>query len=280
MKLKHAAGLLGVRLHQFLSASSLFDKRVSFGAAHVFFPGCGMAGRGPELVMRVYDLLLEIYPGIGLFGSCCAKPSQALSGQIFRERVNVLSKNFDEAGVGGAIIACPNCAAALKHIPNLEIIPIWRVLDENFDRLEDRIEIKSLNLPAMTLHDPCPTRGDPDVQRAVRSVMRRLGAEFSEFPQGKRAMCCGKAGMLMATNPGASRKILERCVAQSPTSALLTYCFSCADSFRGVGRRSVHALEILFADSGFDKTQGSVWRNRFRASRFIAGLGRGSEGMK
>ncbi|GHS86597.1 hypothetical protein AGMMS49957_05020 [Synergistales bacterium] len=273
MNFKREAGLLGVRLHQFLSASRLFDKRTASGSGgRVFFPGCGMAGRGPELVARVHDFLREIYPDIGLFGSCCAKPSQALGGESFLKRARVLTRRFREAGVKRVIVVCPNCAATLACVPGIQVVPIWRVLDEHFDRLKGRIRTQDLVLPALSMHDPCPARGDASLQEAVRSVLRRAHIEFLEFPQGKRAMCCGKAGMLAVTNPKASRGILERCVAQSPAPDMLTYCFSCADSFRSAGRRSFHALEILFADPAPIQIYSGVWRNRFRTSRFIASL--------
>ncbi|GHT01009.1 hypothetical protein AGMMS50276_28140 [Synergistales bacterium] len=272
MNFKRTLGLLGVRLHQFLSASMLFDKRVS-GSGRVFFPGCGMAGYSPELVMNVYGFLREVYPGIGIFGSCCAKPSQAFGAGSFLERARVLTRHFSEAGVKRVITACPNCAATLACIPNISVVPIWRVLDEHFDQLKDRLRISGSNLPPLSLHDPCQTREDESVQNSVRSVLRRAHVEFSEFPMAKRAMCCGKAGMLMAINPAASRKILQRCVEQSPTPNILTYCFSCADSFRSAGRRSFHSLELLFADELVSRPRESVWRNRFRASRLIARLG-------
>ena len=65
-RIKNRKGYYGVKLHQILSFSSIFQKAATFGGEWGFFPGCSMMGYSPELILRVYRWLKKADPSIGL----------------------------------------------------------------------------------------------------------------------------------------------------------------------------------------------------------------------
>jgi Fe-S oxidoreductase len=270
--------LWGVRAHQFLSFSRLFGGKIEPGA-NVFFPGCTMIGHSPELTIAVFEYLRGIYPGIAFSENCCAKPAMALSGGASGKYHRVLVHRLK--GARRVIVCCPNCASALKKLLDAKmVLSVWQVLEANMP------ELSEIALPPLVLHDPCPTRSDPAVQSAVRSVLKRADISFAEYPKdvtGPGTICCGKVNMTMALNPQKGRAMLSRALSREPAHSVLTYCFSCVDSFKSVGRESVHALECLFPTKGsknLRSKRGSaarVWFNRLRMRRVLRGAAKNKQ---
>ena len=257
-RVKSVPGYLGVRLHQALSFSPFFTKLFPRGSGRVFFPGCSMASRSPELVERVYKWLLSQDPRTGIALSCCAHPTLGLGDKEgFAKLRGRLVKSLSECGTDEIIVCCPNCAKTLPD--GFKVRMIWELLDEaGFSR-----EIPAG--PAYVLHDPCPTRSMPAVQQAFRNVIERCGVKWEEYPSCReRALCCGKAMMTAAIDPERGRLILERRIRESSIKNVLTYCFACGDSFRSAGLEAVHGLELLFPGK---ESAGSPWSNRIKAAR-------------
>ena len=240
-----------------------------------------MMGYGPDLVMAAFEYLRGVHPDIGLFGSCCANPSLALGGRQFSRRGENLERRFRDAGVRRAIVACPNCAVTLRRIPGVEVLSIWQVLDAH----PPESRIRDLGLSPLVLHDPCTTRGEPELHRAARAVLSRLGLSFEEYPANReKTLCCGKKDMLMALEPERAREMLARRVSQSSCRNVLTYCFSCVDSFKSAGCRSFHGLEYVFAPERIDparrESAAGVWRNRWMTARRISDILRERRSVK
>jgi Fe-S oxidoreductase len=272
--------LWSVRLHQFLSFSSVFDKSASFEGEWAFFPGCSMAAHSPDLVTTVFQYLRGVYPDIGLFGNCCAQPALALSEGQFAQYHEILERRFRSAGVGGVIVCCPNCAVTLRRIPHLEVVSVWQVLLEHLPEPKTR----NPGLPPFVLHDPCPARSEPKVHEAVRKVLSRFGLVFEEYPANRdKTLCCGRANMLMIRDPERGREMLLRRVSQNACRNILTYCFSCVDAFKSAGCGALHGLDYIFAPPekiNLNHRESWVrnWRNRWTTTRRIAELRRKSKG--
>ena len=270
---KSSAGLWGVRLHQSLSFSPLFMQILAGGGERAFFPGCSMAGHSSGLVRSVYEWLRTADSRMGLASACCGHPTLCLGGgEPFREYQERLARSLSRAGIGELVVCCPNCAGTLQGLAGVEVLSIWSLLD----RMKVVFPVKRGG--AYVLHDPCPTRDDPETQRAFRRVMERNGVSWEEYPShGVRAICCGKRDMLMVLDPGRGRKILERRIAESPNRNVLTYCFSCVQSFASAGCQSVHGLELLFGAS--DAERGGVWANRCRTALWAMRARAGGRGL-
>lgn len=258
-RVKSLSGYFGVRLHQALSFSPFFNKRFIRRSERLFFPGCSMTARSPELVWQVYKWLLEQDPETGIALSCCAHPTLGLGDRKkYEELRGNLAASLAECGTKELVVCCPNCAATLSGL-GFKVCMIWELLDE---------ACFSADIPAKpirVLHDPCPTRTMPAVQQAFRNVMRRCGVEFEEYPSCReRALCCGKAMMTAAIDPKRGRRILEKRISESSRRNVLTYCFACEDSFIGAGSDAVHGLELIFPCT--EKSGNSSWANRVKAS--------------
>lgn len=255
---KNKIGYMGVKLHQFLSFSPIFQKAVSRGGDTAFFPGCSLMGYDPELMRRVYRWLVSVNPEMGFVSACCGHPTLALGdgekAAAHRERLSTLLGGL---GIKRLVVCCPNCSGTLKEGFGLSVVSIWRLLyDEKFER-------RTEDGRKFVLHDPCPTRSDPDTQQAARNVFARCGIEWEEYPSSRaKARCCGKAGMMMVLNPEKGREILNMRIAESENRNILTYCFACVESFAGAGCSPAHGLELLFP--GTRKKRGT-WCNRIDA---------------
>lgn len=256
---KSRAGLAGVRLHQFLSFSPLFQRAVSHGGSDVFFPGCSLMGYDPGLMRRVYSWLASAFPNMGFVSACCGHPTWAIGDMggaaKHRERLGAL---FCSLGIKRLVVCCPNCSATLKSLDGVSVVSIWKLLDEKkFARSADCGR-------KFVLHDPCPTRNDQETQQAARNVFERCGIEWEEYPSSReRALCCGKAGMMMVLNPAKSREILSKRISESGNRNILTYCFACVESFDGAGCSPAHGLELLFPGK---RSARGTWLNRLDAA--------------
>ncbi len=253
------AGLMGVKLHQFLSFSPLFQRAVTRGGGDAFFPGCSLMGYDPELMRRVYRWLVSAFPDMGFVSACCGHPTWAIGDKegaaAHHKRLGAW---FASLGIKRLVVCCPNCSGTLKDVGGISVVSIWRLLDDaKFVR-------RAGGRGKFVLHDPCPTRSDPETQQAARNVFARCGIEWEEYPSSRsRALCCGKAGMMMVLNPEKSREILNRRIAESENRNILTYCFACVESFAGAGCSPAHGLELLFP--GERKARGT-WRSRLDAA--------------
>ena len=259
-RVKSRRGYYGVKLHQFLSFSPIFAKKTVMGE-WAFFPGCSMMGYDPELVMRVYSRLKEFEPSMGIISGCCGHPAFGIDDKSGFERYSAgNAANFKSWGVKKLVVCCPNCAETLKGLEGVSVVSIWSFLER------EKYTADLSGNERYVLHDPCPTRRDPETQEAFRWVMARCGVSWEEYPSSReRALCCGKVRMLMVLNPPKGREVLMKRVGESANRNVLTYCFSCADSFRSAGCRSVHGLELLFP--GVRKERGT-WMNRFKSASF------------
>lgn len=268
-------GLFGVRLHQYLSFSTFFNTKAVFGGDVAFFPGCSMIGHDTNLVMKVFGYLRNVFPKAGIFSSCCAHPTFALEdGKRYERYQGILKEQLNKAGIKNLIVCCPNCSETLRQISGLKVTSIWGVLEKHPPEPAQASAV----LPGLVLHDPCPTRVEPAIQESMRKVLRHFNVPFDEYPSNRaQTSCCGKIKMLMVLNPEKGREMLRRRIAQSSSRNIVTYCFSCMDSFKSADCKSIHGLECIFQrseeiDPGKNETVSHVWRNRRLMARKIAAL--------
>jgi Fe-S oxidoreductase len=265
-------GFWGIRLHQFLSFSSFFQKVHSEGGEWAFFPGCSMIGYDPELVELTYSWLLRLNPQMGIVSSCCAYPTSGLNDmQKFNVYQTQLGNKLKSAGIRKLVVCCPNCTKSLENLEDVDVISIWQFLDEHpcIFKTDEGI--------TYVLHDPCPTRNYPEIQATFRRVMERGGVTWQEYNSNRRwAICCGKIKMLMMIYPEKGKELLMKRLSESQNRNILTYCFSCVDSFRKAGCNSVHGLDLIFRRpdeirSGAICDVINIWKNRWKLSRKLSG---------
>ncbi len=217
-------------------------------SAALFFPGCQLAGSSPEHVARAYQLLRDRVPGgVGLWLGCCGAPAQwAGREETFQGVLRSLADTWERMGRPRIITACPSCQHVLRDgLPELEVESLWTVLEPPPARPA------SAPARALAVHDPCSTRGDPEVQDGVRRLLAGLGVEALELNERGLGTCCGFGGLVRFANPEVAGKIVRRRAGESPAD-YVTYCAMCRDSFAREGKRALHVLDLLVEGEGGD----------------------------
>ena len=257
---------ININLHQKLSFSPLFGKIFSAGGNTAFFPGCSMAAYNTKLTLNVYHYLQKLFPGLALVTLCCGDPSRSLDKQAFVQRQQFLAEQFKRYHIQKLIVCCPNCQKNFTGFRDLEIIPIWQILAEHLPENKNCWQ----DFPSFMLHDPCPIRHDIQTQNKVREILTQIGFPYQEYTACRqKTICCGKKDMLMVRDRPTALKILAKSINRSPNKHIVSYCFSCVESFRSAGCQAIHLLEILFLDQTSLSAKPSVnslwrsWLNRY-----------------
>lgn len=232
----------------------------------VLFPGCTLPGTRPG---RVRDLLAHLRGSIATLGlvlDCCTKPSRDLGREgHFQAMFNEMKAYLLQHGVKTVLVACPNCYRVFKEYGGaLKVKTVYEHLAES-------------SLPAtatipgtITVHDPCATRDEAQIQTAIRHLVESKGLTINEMPHhGARTLCCGEGGAVACIAPDYARGWGEKRKEEAAGVRILTYCAGCAH-FLGAATPTSHVLDLLFAPeatmAGKAKISKAPWTylNRLR----------------
>lgn len=209
----------------------------------LFFPGCSLSSYSPEIVSKAYAYLSSKLGGLGIGLGCCGGPSE-LIGKTDRARAVAarLEGELERLGVREIIVVCPFCYALLsKRLPKVKVSSIYPVLDRIYDG-------RPGGKGTYALHDPCKARHRPEIQDAVRSLIAKAGFEVEELAHNRAdTQCCGMGGMASLVNPRLCA-LRSRRTTEATEKDLVTYCVSCRTIFSQGGKRTLHVLDLLFAD--------------------------------
>lgn len=246
----------GMAFHQGLGFSNLLMKIPASGA--VFWPGCALMNLDGEILDKTLDILRRADPEIQLACGCCGQPTVYLFPEKMEKRRAKLVKQLRKQGVKRIYTACPNCTLQLRELEDFEIIPIWPVLASHI-----RPEDIAAPSGSFIWHDPCPTRKEPEQQKAARDLLACCGCDCTEPEHtGCRTNCCGNFHMMQAVDPEKSKKMRLNRLKEFPEDrTVVSSCEGCLGAFRSEGRQTVHLLELLF---GRAKSRG--WGNRIKTT--------------
>ncbi len=207
----------------------------------VFFPGCALPGTRPKQTKKVFDILRQRTPGMGIVLDCCMKPSHDLGRQeYFLAMFGEMRHYLAAQGIRQVVVACPNCYAVFReYAPELTTVSVYEVLTE--DEKISPFEFAG----TVTVHDPCSIRDATSVQDAVRKLAARTGVAVAEMPHGRSsALCCGEGGGAAALAPHFAAGWVEACVTEAAGRTVMTSCAGCANSL-GAHTKTVHILDLL-----------------------------------
>jgi Fe-S oxidoreductase len=214
-----------------------------------FFPGCQLNAIYPEHVMATYSYLRNyLKGGIGLMLRCCGAPAKwAARNDLFEDALHGLEEDWKEMGRPEMIVACPTCHQVFKeHLPHVVLTALWTTLDESLRGAQLEAKTSTSNL---TIHDPCTTRYEPDLQRSVRQLLTKMGVIFEELDLGRdKTECCGFGGLMAAANPSLAKDVAKKRASRSNTD-YVTYCAMCCHALASSGKRVLHILDLLFTES-------------------------------
>ncbi|MDR2386776.1 MAG: 4Fe-4S dicluster domain-containing protein, partial [Deltaproteobacteria bacterium] len=220
-------------------------------AKSMFFPGCQLLGAYPETTLKTYQYLNENLEGsVGLWSGCCGAPGRWSGRKILTGKTSqAFREKWREIGQPTIILACPSCELYFKsQLPEIPIKGLWPVLDG----LPKPPAAQCLK-QTMVIHDPCSARLDFEGQKAVRSVMTKLGQKFIEPKMtGRFTLCCGYGGLVSEAQPEMGRAyLLER--SQANPEPILAWCSVCRDRFLAEDHGALHPLDLLFPPNNLEE---------------------------
>ncbi len=225
----------------------------------LFFPGCQLSASSPHHVARIYDHLREKIPGgVCLHLGCCGAPADWASRQdLFDGALQEIARTWTEMGSPRIVTACSSCHRVFKdHLPDAKVESLWTLLaDIGLPQPAPPVTPRVL-----AVHDPCATRGDGDIQDAVRRILAGLGVQVEELSYARGlTTCCGYGGLQSFVNPEVADKAVIRRIAESEAD-YVTYCAMCRDNFSARGKRSLHVLDLLFGAEGTAQADAAARR--------------------
>ena len=250
------ASHLGMAFHQGLGFSSLLMKIPK--AEALFWPGCALMNLDGEILEKTLLILRRAEPEMQLACGCCGQPTVYLFPEKKDARREKLVSRLKKQGVERIYTACPNCTLQLRELEGFEILPIWEVLAKHITPGD-----LSAAQGRFIWHDPCPTRSEPEQQKAARTLLKISGCDCCQPEQtGCQTRCCGNFHMMAATDPEKSALMRRNRLKEFPENrTIVSSCEGCLGAFRSENRKTAHLLELLFGKS---KARG--WANRIKTT--------------
>jgi len=235
-----------------LGASPLFSAEfLPPSCRTVFFPGCTLPGTRPESTWQLFGRLRDKIPDLGLVLDCCHKPSHDLGReQHFTDRFGALRRRLYDSGVKEILLACPNCYKVfLNHGGELRVRSVWEVLAFGVHPAVYTDEAGREPAPqgaTVTIHDPCPLRKLPDLQRAVRALIGQQNLVVKEMRSSRsRTLCCGEGGSVGFVYPELAAAWGEQRRDQAQGLPVVTYCAGCAGFLERSGLQTIHLADLI-----------------------------------
>lgn len=214
------------------------------GCHTVFFPGCTLSGSRPAAVRKVFELLQQACPGIGIVLDCCSKPSHDLGrDRTFRTLFGELRSWLSEAGVDQILTGCSGCQQVFEQYgAGIKARSIYEVLAEHPELFpEPAVQTEA------KIHDPCATRFSAGTHQAARQVAHFLGINTVDMTHHEAStLCCGKGGGAHRYAPSMAGHWLEILHSEAGLNTTVTYCASCQSRLRDAFKTS-HLLDFLVA---------------------------------
>ncbi|MDD1761019.1 MAG: (Fe-S)-binding protein [Methanothrix sp.] len=215
-----------------------------------FFPGCALSACSPDLVIKVYDYLRQKLSSTGIILGCCGAPAYLVGEESrFQEVIEGLESDLAMLDCSEIIVACPYCLYALKrNLPDHRVTSLYSCLEELGLPEKEKGELHQFSV-----HDPCSTRQELELQRSIRNLIRQSGHEVVELEHsGEFTQCCGLGGMAFAVAPDQSAQKARRTIKETEHD-LITYCASCLGNLSSEGASILHVLDLIFGESWQDK---------------------------
>ncbi|MBN2233494.1 MAG: (Fe-S)-binding protein [Deltaproteobacteria bacterium] len=251
-----------IRYEKMVAAKCFTRRHLPPGCRRVLFPGCGAAGKNPEMVAKLHRFLADrLDESLGLVLDCCLKISHDLGREdYFNKHFGRLTAALETAGVEEVITLCPSCTVVFRQHSRFTVTPAYHYLGRWSG------DLATLGGRRFAVHDPCVLRADGDTHDDVRSLLTERGAAIESMKHERRsALCCGEGGGVCHLDPEVPRRLKERRLAET-SDPLVVYCYACRDFLANDTVPVHHLLDLLFAVESrtpFWRT----WFNRLRLKR-------------
>ena len=106
----------------------------------------------------------------------------------------------------------------------------------------------------MTILDACPTRTEPRVHTAIRTLLKKMNIALVE-PEKTRtnSTCCGDS--FYGSLPVEQVKVqMKKRASEMPEEDVIVYCVSCCKSMHIGGKKPRYIVDLLFGEATQPKT--------------------------
>jgi len=192
----------------------------------VFAPGCALMLHKPNLADKMQNFLNRELGAVDQHLICCRhEPKLAAGTQV----INV----------------CAGCDRRYRTLyAGITTVSVWEVLCQS----------RSFPFPdykgqVMTVLDACPTRDQPRIHDAVRSLLTRMNIRVVEPAQTRtKSVCCGDSLYGSAPVDRVKAQMSKR-AAQMPAQDVAVYCVSCVKAMHIGGKQPRHMVDLLFGEA-------------------------------
>ncbi|MCL2853902.1 MAG: (Fe-S)-binding protein [Defluviitaleaceae bacterium] len=208
-----------------------------------FNPGCALSIYKPEMEHRLLKFLNENYERIEMHNICCRHEPKLPAGSRV---VNV----------------CAGCDKRFGSLyEGVTTVSLWELLDGL-----DGFPYPDYKGAEMSVHDPCPVRGRPEVHKAVRSLLDKMNINIVETPaHGARSVCCGDDFYPSLPVEKVHEQMKKR-AAVMPCEDVCVYCVSCIKSMHIGGKTPRHLIDLLMNETTDPQTYDTVkWHEQLQA---------------
>ena len=197
----------------------------------VFSPGCALLIYKPELASRMLTLLQKEFPDLEEHRICCHHDPQLPAGT---EVINV----------------CAGCDRRFRELyETTTTSAFWEILATS-----ETFPFPDYQGRQMSILDACPTRDQPRVHNAVRSLLKRMNICLVE-PKNTRtkSTCCGDSYFGKQPISKVKEQMRKR-AAEMPLEDVVVYCVSCIKAMHIGGRQPRYLVDLLFAEETLPRT--------------------------
>jgi len=237
------------------------DIKVATDADTVFFPGCLIAYRAPEIARATAKILNKAGIEFSIMGEeeyCCGNPL-IMTGQLQLAR-EMAKYNYEHLKGKRIIISCPGCARCFEdEYPKLlgeeyklDSYHIVEILTELIEDGDLKFKKKGKTREKVTYHDPCELGRELKIYDEPRIILEALpGIELIEMERNKdKTWCCGGGGVLKGVDYNMAVEIGTDKVEQALVTGakrIVSACPSCKtninDAIRATGA-DLKAIDI------------------------------------
>ena len=210
---------------------------------YAIFPGCQLGASEPEIIVKLYDALLNRRPDTAMFLRCCGIPLLwAGDRERFDEEIASIRDSWRDLGKPTMIMGCMTCMKHFKeYLPEIPVVSLVEILRE-WDISGGCCE------ETFCVFDPCSARHEPDARSAVREMAEDMGVKLAPLPENNEYFnCCGYGGHGDIANPAYAEFVAQKRIDESDLP-YITYCINCRDIFLKRGKTARHILELVFGE--------------------------------